>query len=229
MRILVISDIHGMIFWKEVVERAKQDDKIIFLGDYFDKRGSGPYAESQTDNFLEICALSRDNPNIHMLLGNHDFQYTDFAISHTTSYDKRRSKSYNKALMDNLDLLNIVYIENNREKPVIFSHAGVSQNFMNACQISSVDKINNKFKTYPWKFDFITCFGGEIANNFGDNVWQTPLWIRPDSLIEGAVASYDQVVGHTQVEEIETRTSLHGDTIYLTCTFNANCLELKCG
>lgn len=227
MKILVVSDVHGMVFWKNIIARAEPSDKIIFLGDYFDERGSGPYAESQTDNFLEVCSLARENPNVHLLLGNHDFQYTDFTDSHTTSYDKRKSKSYNKVLMDNMDLLNIVYIERDREKPIIFSHAGVSQDFLKYCQIRSVDGINDKFREYPWKFEFIPCAWGEIADIFGDNVWQTPLWIRPDSLLQGAVSGYDQVVGHTPVEAIEERTSVNGDTIYLTCTFNADYLELQ--
>lgn len=227
MKILIVSDIHGMIFWKEIVARATPEDKIIFLGDYFDKRGYGPYAESQSANFLEICALARENANVRLLLGNHDIQYTDFTDKHTSSYDRYHGREYNKALMDNLDLLNIVHIERQRKKPVIFSHAGVSQDFLQYCQIPSVDDINAKFRECPGKFDFITSAYGEYADIYGDNVWQSPIWIRPDSLKEGAMPGYDQVVGHTPVPEIEKVKSVNGDTIYLTCTFDANCLELQ--
>ena len=37
-KILVISDIHGRLFWKEAVEKYKDEvDRIIFLGDYLDR------------------------------------------------------------------------------------------------------------------------------------------------------------------------------------------------
>jgi predicted phosphodiesterase len=37
MKILIIPDIHGRTFWKETIEKHKDEvDKIIFLGDYLD-------------------------------------------------------------------------------------------------------------------------------------------------------------------------------------------------
>lgn len=227
MKTLVVSDIHGMVFWKEIVAMAKAEDKIIFLGDYFDKRGHGPYAESQVDNFLEICSLARKNANVHLLLGNHDFQYTDFTDSRTSSYDERMGGKFNKVLMANMDLLRIVHIDRQREKPIIFSHAGVSQGFLERCEIDSLDKINDKFWDSPWEFAFQLFYNGEMADMYGDNIWQSPLWIRPYSLMEGAVEGYDQAVGHTPVEVIQEMATINGDAIYLTCTFDANYLEFE--
>lgn len=227
MRILAISDIHGMTFWKEAIANAESSDQIVFLGDYFDKRGNGPYANSQTDNFLEICSLARNNPNVHLLMGNHDFQYTDLTSIRTTSFDECRRKEYNNTLMENIDLLQIVYIVRQKNKQIIFSHAGVTQDFLEYCNIHSVDEINRCFKNRPWRFEFLPHHKGEQAENHGDNVWQTPLWVRPKSLLKAAIAGYEQVVGHTQVSRIEEKKSVHGDKIYLTCTFDANCLVLN--
>lgn len=200
---------------------------IIFLGDYFDERRYGPYAYSETENFLEICELARNNHHIHLLIGNHDYQYTDFTDSRISSYNRRKDKEFNRALIDNICLLHIAYIEDRREKPIIFSHAGVSQTFMERVGISSVHKINMLFRERPWKFEFLPCFNAERANRYGDNIWQSPLWIRPDSLLQDAIPGYEQVVGHSQVDDIQEKVSANGDKIYFTCTFDENCLVLQ--
>ena len=33
---IVIPDVHGRLFWKEAIAAAKEDEKVIFLGDYLD-------------------------------------------------------------------------------------------------------------------------------------------------------------------------------------------------
>ena len=36
----------------------------------------------------------------------------------------------------------------------------------------------------------------------GDSIYQSPIWIRPGSLMRDMLPGYNQVVGHTQVKEI---------------------------
>ena len=36
MKYILIGDIHGRTQWKKIVEKEKDADKFIFLGDYFD-------------------------------------------------------------------------------------------------------------------------------------------------------------------------------------------------
>jgi hypothetical protein len=44
-------------------------------------------------------------------------------------------------------------------------------------------------------------------NPFGDDITQSPIWIRPKSLERQPLDGYSQIVGHTPVPEIRT-TSL---------------------
>lgn len=227
MKTIVISDIHGMTFWKDVVASVHHEDHVVFLGDYFDRKGVGHHACSQTQNFLEICALARINPNVHLLIGNHDMQYCPFAHGYTTSYNDRLAREFEKALMSNMDLLNVVFLGIHKEKDVIFSHAGISQDFLELYDIPSVWEINVLFVEKPEIFNFILNYADHESNPFGDDAWQSPLWIRPDALLENAVPGYEQVVGHTYVPYIKKKTNFHGDSIYFTCTFDANCLILE--
>lgn len=227
MAAITISDVHGMTFWKNVVDSAKPNDHIVFLGDYFDKRGCGPYAKSQADNFLEICDLAKNNSNVHLLMGNHDFQYTPYDRIGTTSYDKYEGKKFQKAIMDHFKMIDLVYIQEIGGKKYIFSHAGVTKDWMGAMDIQSVNDINAFYHDNPRELSFIEFCNGQYAEGHGNNVWQNPLWIRPPALIEGAVCGYNQVVGHTEVADIEQIETKCKDDIFFTCTFDARCLILN--
>ena len=39
--IAIIPDVHGRQFWKDVIPRKDEFEKIIFLGDYFTLSSSG--------------------------------------------------------------------------------------------------------------------------------------------------------------------------------------------
>ena len=75
---IVIPDVHGRDFWRSAV-RGREEEKIIFLGDYVD-----PYSwEGITPHvaFLElqdIIEFKKAHPdNVVLLLGNHDLGYLD--------------------------------------------------------------------------------------------------------------------------------------------------------
>ena len=78
---IVIPDVHGRDFWRSAV-RGREEEKIIFLGDYVD-----PYSwEGITPHvaFLElqdIIEFKKAHPdNVVLLLGNHDLGYLDREI-----------------------------------------------------------------------------------------------------------------------------------------------------
>ena len=68
MRIVAIGDTHGRSKWKEIVEREKDADKIVFIGDYFDAKDGGYSANRQIVNFNEIVEYKKDNPDIKSIL-----------------------------------------------------------------------------------------------------------------------------------------------------------------
>jgi hypothetical protein len=95
----------------------------------------------------------------------------------------------------------------------LFTHAGVSPEFMD--QIFGADgwekdkvayDLNEMFKYKPHAFEF------NGFNAYGDNTYQTPIWIRPGSLMasnkkhkKGLKKDYIQVVGHTGVRQIDVK------------------------
>lgn len=83
---IVIPDVHGTLFWKDFVAERRPDDRVIFLGDYFLRRGHGSFAKSEAANFLEIVEYARKNPDTFLLMGNHDFEHTNFTQYESWDY-----------------------------------------------------------------------------------------------------------------------------------------------
>ena len=60
--IAIIPDVHGRQFWKDVIPRKDEFEKIIFLGDYLDPYGfEGVSNLNALDNFKEILEFKKEN------------------------------------------------------------------------------------------------------------------------------------------------------------------------
>lgn len=219
MRTFIISDIHGQTFWKEALRERRPEDRAVFLGDYFDHRGRGPFAKDQAENFREICAYARENPDTHLLLGNHDWHYTPWDEIGCSGRDDRNRPRYWEAMRENLSLLGMVYLD--EAEAIIYSHAGVTKTWLEKVAKSELSKLNSLWKRDPFPFEFqMRGPDGEYVTSMqGDDVFQSPLWVRPQALVSDLVPGWGQVVGHTQVRE----PVLYPDSpVLLTCTLDGN-------
>jgi hypothetical protein len=135
-----------------------------------------------------------------LLFGNHDFHYLETA-SHPYSGFQRRYKGAISALLhDALDkgLMQMCYVQ----EGFLFSHAGITKTWCaaNGIAVQQLEPaINALFLSRPQAFDFTP---GPNFDMYGDDVTQTPIWVRPHSLMQDRVPGYTQVVGHTQQKGI---------------------------
>lgn len=216
MKIIGLGDIHGRPIWKEIVEKEKPD-KVIFIGDYFDSYDY--HATKQINNFLDICAFKRENPDTVLLIGNHDYHYI-CGENGTSGYQKEYSYMINHAIKPNLDNLQMAYEikPDGIDRPVLFTHAGVSSIWLEMNygrwqdEYSSIaDVVNDLWKHKPDSF----MFNG--SDPYGYDTYQTPIWIRPQSLMKAnGVFKKDiiQVVGHTRQNEIDIEGKSTGGNYY---------------
>ncbi|MDE5831857.1 MAG: metallophosphoesterase [Desulfovibrio sp.] len=212
---IVIPDVHETTFWERFVSLRRPGDRVVFLGDYFARNGRGPFAESAIRNFLKICAYARENPDTHILMGNHDFELTSFSLS-PADWEIDFSARH-LAIMTNLDILEMVYVDGD----TIFAHGGVTQSFMDNNGLTYPEEINNLWRDNPKAFNWLETdpVSGQKSDFFGDDPWQSPLWTRTLALLDGA-EGYNQVVGHTPVRAPEIMRTIHRDNILLTCTLD---------
>lgn len=198
MKLIAIGDTHGRSDWKKLID-TQSFDKLVFIGDYFDS--SHLDATTQINNFLDIVAYKKAHPSkVVLLFGNHDFHYLSIARQTGETYSGFQApyaSRIGELIEENLKLLQMCY----REGDYLFSHAGVTHTWLNRAGYMDGEAdsfINALFKTHPQSF----LFNG--WDPYGDNITQSPIWVRPASLKKNAYKheTIKQVVGHTRMEKI---------------------------
>lgn len=203
MKTVVIGDIHGRSTWK-LITHLENADRIIFVGDYFDSFDIK--TEEQLNNFLDIIEYKKSSgKEVIMLIGNHDHHYFPEINDTGTSGYQRVGKYQIEPIIDaNREHLQIAY----QMDEFLFTHAGVSSIFMdetfglNKWKVETIaDQLNEMFKYRPGVFTF------NGIDGYGDDEYQTPIWIRPRSLMRANKNTLRkqviQVVGHTQVKSLD--------------------------
>lgn len=205
MKLIAIGDIHGRNCWQNL--RDVECDFFIFTGDYFDA-----YEDISTDeeiiNFLRILKFKREFPEkVILLFGNHDFHYLK---NSTQMYSRYNFNNY--SLLE--DSVEIAMKENLfqicfKNEHFLFSHAGITKTWLENVGIVTnenlVKNINSALYENPQIFEF----KNEInRKSNGNNVYQSPIWVRPESLQEDALENCIQVIGHTKQKTISHQNNL---------------------
>lgn len=194
MRIVAIGDTHGRTDWEQITSNEKFD-KIIFMGDYFDTHEKISPIQ-QIENFKNIIAYKKANiDKIILLFGNHDYHYLRTVDERYSGFQEWQKIDIQELLHPAIDagLLQMCFSWQN----MFFSHAGVTQTW---CKNNLVQKefieqsINELFRYKPSAFRFTS---GRNRSPYGDDVEQSPIWVRPNSLLRDRIEGFIQVVGHT--------------------------------
>jgi predicted phosphodiesterase len=222
---LILGDIHGNNIWKQIVEK-ENPDRVIFIGDYFDAWDMP--AVIQIQNFKDIIEYKetaftndgQDNQHkteVIMLIGNHDFHYfPEIGNQQYSGYQSGARFSIEHVINENRSHLQMAY----KFGDVLCTHAGVSSIFMDnifkdGWSVETVaDQLNDLFIYQPGRFKF------RGLDPYGDDVYQTPIWIRPRSL---KAANHNtlrkkirQVVGHTQIDKMDVKGKSTGGRYFFT-------------
>lgn len=199
MKITVIGDTHGEQNWKQILENElASSDQVVFMGDYFDSFFHN--GEEICSNFKEIVAAYRENKDkITLLIGNHDFHYLDGKEQYS-GYNYMMANDYYEVLFDALKKKDLVIAH--QADGFLFTHAGVTKTWYAKHAAASTEPLNAEavvselkriFKTDPDAYGF---FKGD-RSGCGDDINQSPIWVRPESLEKDMLPGFVHVVGHT--------------------------------
>lgn len=200
MKIVALGDIHGRNIWEEIVKKENNADKIVFIGDYFDSREGIPTNE-QIDNFKNILKYKKDNiDKVILLIGNHCFHYLKDAQEKYSGFQTLKFLEINKFLEPAVQLGLVVacYTYEN----YVFTHAGVTNTW---CENNNIDvndlsnSINKTLLENPSAFRFSM---GINYDSSGDDVTQSPIWVRIPSLFKDMLSDKIFVFGHTTLKEL---------------------------
>lgn len=219
-----IGDVHGSDRWKSVVSNETDADRFVFVGDYFDSFDIPGLI--QMHNFKEIMEFKlTSEAEVVTLIGNHDYHYfPEIGNNGTSGFQPKLYPAISMLITEYRDNLKIAHSFDD----VLCTHAGVGEVFLDEVfghKIWNVNTLaqdlNELFKHRPMSFEF---------NGFeptGDSRSQTPIWIRPTSLVTASKnirKSFYQVVGHTTLRalDIESTNKWAGGKYYFIDTLNTS-------
>lgn len=194
---VVIGDVHGRRIWEEIVKKEDGAD-FVFVGDYFDSFDISPL--DQITNFNAIVAFRESyKGSCTLLLGNHDYHYLRGVRETYGGYSAIHSFDISMALEEAIkkDYIKVAHAVRND----LITHAGVTKTWLERVGVdvegSAVEialDLNMLLHHNLFHFEFV--HGGD---NQGNNIFQGPLWVRPESLIKDLPPNVDtQIFGHTQ-------------------------------
>lgn len=219
MKLVAIGDIHGRSIWKDILEKEKDADKVIFIGDYFDSFDIG--VKKQVKNFIEILEEKEKNPDkIILLLGNHDYHYLPEVVRSGNTGSGFSSTLYNRIgrrVVNSIrsGIIQGCYIHNHK---ILFSHAGITKTWStnNNLKLDTLqDSVNGLLKRDRSKFGFYHFNPNDtsmsVSDPYGDNAYQSPIWVRPTSLYRDIMEEYTYVIGHTRTRsgKVETFNNIY--------------------
>ena len=210
MKTIFLGDTHGRSLWKDIIAK-ETPDRVVFIGDYFDSFDIG--SAEQQFNFKEIIAFKESAQyEVIMLIGNHDYHYYPGGETYS-GYQHGAAPAIRQLLEENKHHLQMCYQLDN----ILCSHAGIGHNWLVEQEKyesgSIADFVNDIWNYKPIRFMF---YG---FDPYGDNKTQTPIWIRPASLLSGnrdtfLKTDYIQIAGHTQVHKIDIKGKATGGRYY---------------
>ena len=219
MKTVFIGDIHGRDIWKDII-KYESPGRVVFIGDYFDSFNKELTAAVQMHNFKEIVALKESgNMEVVILIGNHDYHYYPGGEVYS-GYQYGAASAIRQLLEENKYHMQMCYEMDN----ILCSHAGIGYDWLvyrnNYIEGGIADFVNDIWKYKPNHF----LFNG--SDPYGDNKSQTPIWIRPHSLMSGnkdtiLKKAYIQVVGHTAVRTIDIHGKATGGRYFFIDTFDS--------
>lgn len=196
MKVIAIGDIHGRDTWKKIV-RQNPWTSVVFVWDYFDSR-KWVSTESQIRNFQAILNLRRENKErVHLLIGNHDFHYLPFTQQRYSWYQHTAAEEIWEVVQYAIGEIWMKCTHVCDE--IIYSHAWISNTWLrnNCFQTWNdiEDFVNNHMYSTPQNFEKLAW------NDRWNDIYQSPIWIRPESLEKDSYPM-KQVVGHTSHRKI---------------------------
>ena len=216
LKILVIPDTHlkPQIFDKaDKILAAGKADYAICLGDYVDDWDCVGKPGVYQEHLERMVKFMYDHPETEWLVGNHDFAYMhlDPGINCSGhSYECEGIVRQYFAKMQHKVKFKLVV----RRGKVIFSHAGLTQKFVEHQYARTLENFADPKKKFGFHLtgnveDYIINDLNLVVHsehNYMD-LWgnDSPLWARETKLPMFKGDEYLQVIGHTPTKKIEEK------------------------
>lgn len=202
---IIVPDIHGRPFWKEIFD---YDAEVVFLGDYLDPYSSeGLYPWDALDNFTQIIAYAKSNPKVHLLLGNHDLCYSIGRHICNSRCDYENYDTLRGMFRENAELFQLAFDYSVNGKRFFISHAGISFGWYSQHRdifpYSYEETLRADYINVLYRDGALDGILGEIsAERGGRCTYGSMVWADIHEMadpIHKSLTDIIQIVGHTQM------------------------------
>ena len=235
-KILSIGDVHGDSNWKTILfgavslydewkasgvvkEKYPIDDYdlIIFTGDYVDTRNEDITEHMILDNLNDVIFLKKAmHDKVILLWGNHDIHYIN-PIMRCSGYNPLMQEALGKVFTDNRRLFNVAHQVGNH----LWTHAGLTSGWMykhipmfedakHRNHAAVKDMVNDPARLAEMLNVLHLNHDLSIlkisASRGGDSAVPGPLWSDISEMEMMPAQGYHQIVGHSPVEMVYTKT-----------------------
>ena len=203
--LIIVPDIHGRPFWKEIFD---YDEEVVFLGDYLDPYISeGIYPWDALDNFTQIIAYAKSHPKVHLLLGNHDLCYSMGRHLCCSRCDNENYDTIRHKFLDEAELFQMAFEHSVNGRRFFISHAGISfrwyEQHRDIFPYSYEETLHADFINGLYQNGCLNGVLGEIGAGRGGNCrYGSMVWADIHEMTDPVQkhCTYTiQIVGHTQV------------------------------
>lgn len=194
MKTLIIPDVHENLTKLKTILSGMEYDRVIFLGDWFDKFGDN----NSLDTAKFLLERIKTNEQDIFILGNHDLHYfSDLIVYRCSGFSKTSYINVNSILKSAKNKFKLIHIDNN----IVFSHAGIVPAFQR-----DLFNINMQQKTI-----LQNAFAGKEIHRYleaglavgGSAEHAGIVWARPSEMRFDKPEDHylNQIFGHTPKEE----------------------------
>lgn len=229
MKIALISDIHGRNNWKEIIKSCFNNvDKVVFIGDYVDSFDIS--SKEINENFVEIIKFAKNNKEkVILILGNHDFYYYYYYSRKQKGFRHQDLIILNTLFESNTELFKLFYKQDN----YIFSHAGITNSWIKTFIENDKRKVlfdsEDNISFFLNNHDLVFKSNNSLMNfnmcskyRDGPNKDSGPFWTDKNELILDPLENYNQIVGHTYVDNIIIKKVKNIKLFFTDCLSNNN-------
>ena len=202
----VISDIHSHFdVFKRFLDDINPEDKVYFLGDAVDKGPDG----------IKVLKFIKDNPNIQMVMGNHELMMLNYLTAENDFYDEMNNDTLDYMTKYMLEHNSKIWLDNNYgwstledfKKLQKDEQKEILQFLYDLPLVLRIDVNNKNFilvHSVPYKIPEYT--PGAILYNENPLVAETFVWERePNTFIDNSIV----ITGHTITYHYNKRDGEH--------------------
>lgn len=231
-----IGDLHGQIGVYDIIKTKFEEgkfDKIIFMGDYVDSFNiQDEYIIELVEDLIKLKTENMDK--VFLLWGNHDVQYLYMPGFRCSGFRISYATKLKELFKDNLELFQIAHQEGN----ILATHAGVTNMWYHLYEKYIKNWANfPKTKLDPIKdiaqvLNMISLTHDDwilhsIGTKRGGVTTGGPLWADMSEIRKyGLISQYHHIVGHNQVERVETY-DLRSDSGKMSKVTFVDCLHVN--